>query len=115
MSLTVSQHRDGDQVTIAVAGELDMHTAPDLDDALTEVIDGGAQRVVVDMTDLAFLDSTGLSTILAGHQRISARGGALALDGPSQYIIKMLDITGLDKVFEVKVSPKPPVPPAAQS
>lgn len=115
MSLKVSQRVEGTEATVRVSGELDMHTAPDLDDVLVEVIDGGAERVVVDLSGLDFLDSTGLATILAGHQRITAKGGSLTLDGPSRYIIKMLDITGLDKVFEVRVSPKAAEPPQAPS
>jgi anti-sigma B factor antagonist len=53
-----------DRVRVALAGELDLATAPQLDQAVRELLEAGFDHVVVDLTDLAFLDSSGLRMLL---------------------------------------------------
>ena len=105
MQLSIDTKRTGDEALVKLSGELDMLSAPELSDELKEVLDGGATRVVVDMTDLEFMDSSGLSAILGAHQSAEERGATLTLFGPSERVIRLVNITGLGDVFEIRGNP----------
>jgi anti-sigma B factor antagonist len=80
-------------------GELDLHTADVLRQALAAE---SADRVtVVDLNELKFIDSTGLGTLVAARQRLSAGGGELRLVGTDQRILRPFQLTGLLEVFAI--------------
>lgn len=106
MELSIDVRREGDDAFVAVAGELDISTAPDLQDALAELTDA-PRRVVVDLSDLEFCDSTGLAALLGAHKTLNERGGTLELVAPNPMMVNLVKITGLDDVFEVRL-PDPP-------
>jgi anti-sigma B factor antagonist len=81
-------------------GELDLATAPELAAAL-DALDGDAGPVVVDLTDVGFLDSSGLSTLLQARQRLADAGAELRLVVTRPSILRVLDVTGLTDVFAV--------------
>lgn len=102
MELRVSSRTHGDHTVVAVAGEIDLYTAPRLQGALTAVVMGeGAARVVVDMAGVEFCDSTGMNVLLAALRRARERGGELVLAGPRPAVRKILQVTGLESVFTV--------------
>jgi anti-sigma B factor antagonist len=109
MELSIDVRREGDDAYVAVAGELDISTAPDLQDALAELTDA-PRRVVVDLSDLEFCDSTGLAALLGAHKTLNDNGGTLELVAPNPMMVNLVKITGLDDVFEVRL----PDPPAEQ-
>ncbi len=84
---------------LRLSGELDLATAPWLRDHLAEIASNGAGCVVVDLSDLSFIDSTGLSVLVGGWKRLRERGGDLVLKSPSPAVAKVLDIAGLRDVF----------------
>jgi anti-sigma B factor antagonist len=86
---------------IAVRGEIDLFTAPQLKQAVVEAIDAGDDRVVIDLSELTFLDSTGLGVLIGAVRRLRAKGGALAIVNTEPSIAKTFQITGLDKVFTI--------------
>ena len=104
MELSIDVREQGPQCVVVLAGELDMQTAPDLSDRLTGLIDGGCRDVVVDVAGLEFMDSSGLAAILGGHKALRERDGKLVLVSPNEHLIKMVRITGLDEVFEIRTS-----------
>jgi anti-sigma B factor antagonist len=92
----------GPITTITLAGDLDPATAPSLDDAVgTLVADDSVGRVVLDLSGLSFLDSSGLRVFVTAREALGARGADLALRAPSANISRLLDITGLGEVIEV--------------
>lgn len=84
---------------LAVAGEVDVYTAPKLRERLVELISSGSHRLVVDLEGVDFLDSTGLGSLVAGLKRVKEQNGVMALAGARDPVRKVLSITGLDKVF----------------
>jgi anti-sigma B factor antagonist len=90
---------------LEIAGEVDVTTADGLRAELTAVIDQGLEQgssgVVVDLAQVSFIDSTGLTALLAGlrHARSKVTDGVLRLVGPTSSVRKVLAITGLDQVF----------------
>jgi anti-sigma B factor antagonist len=90
---------DGRVVTIAVHGQADLHTAPDLRDAMTKAIDGGANGLIVDLSAATFVDSMTLGVLLGAVKRLRPRGGKVAVVCVSPHIRRIFEITLLDRVF----------------
>ena len=74
-SLTTDPIDDQRQV-VAVTGEIDLFTAPELKAALGETLESGRSRIVVDLTDTTFLDSTALGVLIGAVKRLRSRDGA---------------------------------------
>ena len=86
---------------VTLAGQLDVATAPDLRQALQEAQYAGAHRVVVDLAELQFLDSLGLGVLVGGLRRARLHGGRLVLAGANDRIRQILEVTGLDRTFQL--------------
>lgn len=91
--------RDGD-VVVFVRGEIDVASAPMLWERLVEAIPD-TKRLVLDLQETDFIDSTGLSIFVRALRRLRADGGDLILRSPRPGVRKILDITGLDRVFTI--------------
>jgi anti-sigma B factor antagonist len=85
---------------IVARGELDVQSVPELRARLAEAIDGGKNRVVVDMAEVSFIDSVSLSA-LVGAQRKLGDDGRLAIVAVHEYVRLILQATGLEQVLNV--------------
>ena len=92
--------RNGHAV-LAVHGEVDVYTAPQFREQLIQLVDQGHRRIVVDLEGVEFLDSTGLGVLVGGLKRVRSHDGDLALVCTQRRILKVLEITGLTKVFSI--------------
>ena len=90
-----------DAYLIALAGEVDLYTAPEFKQQLLEVVGQGGRDVVVDFSDTTFIDSTTLGVLVGGVKRLRPNGGQLSLVCSDRNITKIFEITGLDKVFPI--------------
>jgi anti-sigma B factor antagonist len=98
----VSSRSQGDHVVLALAGEIDLYTAPKLQGELTTALAAGKpSHLVVDMSAVEFCDSTGMNVLLAAHRLATERGGDLALAAPRPSVRKILEVTGLESVFTI--------------
>jgi anti-sigma B factor antagonist len=86
---------------LSTAGEVDLATAPKLQDALTDVIEAGARGVVVDLSDATFIDSTVLGVLVGVGKRLRPSGGALAIVSQDPNVRRIFEITLLDRVFKI--------------
>jgi anti-sigma B factor antagonist len=86
---------------LAVEGEVDLYTSPQLRDAVTGMIEDGHERIVLDLTKVGFMDSSGLGVLVTALKRIRERDGSLSLVVPEGSVHKVLTITGLDRVFSI--------------
>lgn len=95
--------RDGDQhPVVAVHGELDVDGAPELRRALIEAIDEHpGRRLVVDLEGVDFIDSAGLGVLVGGRKRAKDADGDLVLVATGQSVVKVLELTGLTRVFAI--------------
>ena len=87
---------------VRLLGELDMSTAPQLRDELHRLASDGATMVTVDLSELAFVDSTGLSVLITGLKQLRQQGGEMALRSPTPGTRRVLEITGLTEVFSIR-------------
>ena len=87
---------------VSVSGEVDLHTAPEMERELVEVLQLGGNSVVVDLAEVGFIDSTVLGLLLRYKPRFRSRGGDLVLVSDDRRILRTLEITGLDRVFRIE-------------
>jgi anti-sigma B factor antagonist len=92
--LELESRSSGDATIVVVRGEIDMATAPQVRDALNELVDAGASRIVVDCRGLDFLDSSGIGVLIAVRKRLGDEG-ALTLEAPQAHVRKVLELTGV--------------------
>jgi anti-sigma B factor antagonist len=92
---------DESTYVIALAGEVDLYTAPEFKEQLLEVIAEGGKDVVVDFSGTTFIDSTTLGVLVGGVKRLRAQDGRLSLVCSDRNIRKIFEITGLDRVFTI--------------
>ena len=95
----IEERVEGDVPVIAVVGEIDVATAPQLRESLHRVIARGQSTVVLDMLAVTFLDSTALGVLVGGLKRCRELGGELHVVVADARIRKIFEITGLNKVF----------------
>lgn len=88
---------------VTVRGELDVHTAPQLSEALT-VAGGSGSAVIVDCSGVPFMDSTGLSVFVAARNRMDEVGSSLGIVVTEPAVRKVFTITGLDSVMAIHES-----------
>jgi len=89
----------GSTVVVALAGDIDIHTAPQLDELLAGLLTEGRTEVVVDLAGVSFLDSSALGVLIAAQRDLAAAGGGLRLAAPRPQVRKVFGITRLAEVI----------------
>ena len=92
--------RDGANV-VAVEGDVDMSTAPDLRQILQRVVSNRPDAVIVDLSGVPYIDSSGLATLVECYQGTQRGGGRMGLSGLSQSVFEVFRMTHLDKHFTI--------------
>jgi anti-sigma B factor antagonist len=95
------QDLDGSGVVIRVEGEIHATTAPAFSEQLNDAIARGRTRVVLDLTGVEFIDSTGLSVLLNGLRRVTRVRGAMLIACANPTVLRLFEITKLDSTFEI--------------
>jgi anti-sigma B factor antagonist len=97
MHLQVSTEKPGEATVVHATGELDLHTAPTLQAELDGAIAAGAGLVIVDLSQVDFMDSTGLSVIVATVAALREQRGELRVVSATDRITKVFTLTGVDQ------------------
>jgi anti-sigma B factor antagonist len=92
---------DAERHVLAVRGEIDLYSAPRLRQVIAESIEAGRNRIVLDLTETSFLDTTGLGVLIGAVKRLRPCHGALAIVNCDASIAKTFEITGLDQIFTI--------------
>ncbi len=87
-----------------VTGEIDIYTSPLFKEAINELIAAGHPNILIDMAEVAFMDSSGFGTLLSASKPLRPVGGSLSLVGCNEAITRMLDITRLNTLVPVFVT-----------
>ncbi|MFD1832270.1 MULTISPECIES: STAS domain-containing protein [Streptomyces] len=93
------EHVHGPLAVAAVTGDLDLHTSPVLRARALEVVQQGHPRLILDLTDVGFCDSTGLSVLIGIWHTANDAGGSLTLAGVPSRLTRMLAVTGVDALL----------------
>jgi anti-sigma B factor antagonist len=103
-SLAVSHRDGGDGVCVVTpAGEIDLASAPRLKSSLVGLLDEGYTRFVLDLSEVRYLDSTGLGVLIAFSRRLTDNGQIVLAQAPES-VLGLLELTGLDAQFETVAS-----------
>jgi anti-sigma B factor antagonist len=101
VDLGIAIEREGDALVAIPDGEVDVASAPQLREKLLAALDERPPLLVVDLSRVTFLDSTGLAALVAVYHRANEVGSAFALAAPTRIAGKVLTITGLDRAWPV--------------
>ena len=106
---------DAAATILAVEGEIHVSTAPEFSELLNRAVDDGQIRLVLDLSGVAFIDSTGLSVLLNALRRVTRAGGAMALVCSNPTVLRLFEITRLDSTFDIYAELDPAVAAVAQA
>ena len=86
-------------IVVSVHGDLDLHSADALGDCLVGAAEQGASSVIVDLSDVEFVDSQGLGALLRGTRRLGRGADQFRLVVPGRHVRRVFELTALDRVF----------------
>ena len=86
---------------VTLAGECDLHTGRQLRDVLTSEVSRGARRMILDLSGLSFMDSTGMQVLLSVRTVLNVRNGTLSVVAPQPVVARILELTGADQYIPV--------------
>jgi anti-anti-sigma factor len=102
----VEEHDEGWAWVLAVSGELDLRTSPELEERLARVWATGTELVILDLRQIEFMDSTGLRVLLSAHQRAQETGRRFALVRGADQVERVLTLTGVRDLLAVVDAPE---------
>jgi anti-sigma B factor antagonist len=91
----------GDVTTLALAGSLDVLSAPELMPTIDQLVDEKRPRVVVDLTGLDIIDSSGVAALVALYKRLRGVGGQMTVVGARDQPLAIFKLLRMDKVFSM--------------
>jgi anti-sigma B factor antagonist len=86
---------------VDVAGEVDLYSAPELKAHVLDAIDSGKTKIIVDLTNTTFIDSTTLGVLVGARKRLREHNGTLVVVCPDTDKLGLFEMTGLDRVFSI--------------
>ena len=101
-SLSLTVEHDGGAALVIVAGDLEFGTAARLHTTLIDLAQQGCDPLTVDLSQLEFIDSTGLSLLVQAKQRIESQGHEFVLRNPTERVQRVLEISGLTELFTIE-------------
>jgi anti-sigma B factor antagonist len=104
--LTIEVTSTPEAHTIVLAGEVDLQGAPKVEAAFKDAFDGEPELIVVDLSNLTFIDSSGLHALVTGHELCRARGHALSIIPGSANVQRLFELTGMSEVLPLS-EPEP--------
>lgn len=99
--LRVSVDEAGDTRTVVVLGDIDLNTSPALRDRFLALLDVPVARMVVDLTGVRYIDSSGVGTIVELRRKLERVGTKLVLCGMQPRVRDVFDITHLSRLFNI--------------
>src|SRR5438477_12419858 len=82
-------------------GEIELHVSPTVTAALTEVLDQKPERLVVDLSEVTYIDSAGLAALIQAMQKVEGYGRKFMLSGLQETVRSIFEISRLDQVFQI--------------
>ncbi|MBQ8306084.1 MAG: STAS domain-containing protein [Blautia sp.] len=99
--MTINNQLENTTLTMMIEGRVDTQTAPELEDAIKASIDG-VTELVLDFTQVAYISSAGLRTVLAAQNWMNSKNGSMKIRGASKNIINVFKVTGFDTFLNLE-------------
>jgi anti-sigma B factor antagonist len=93
---------EGTSATVVVRGEIDLATQAEFRAVLSDLVVSGQVNLTIDLSGVDFIDSTGLGALIGARRRVHAFNGSLCLREPSEQVMKVFAVTGLNRVFDIQ-------------
>lgn len=103
--LSIAVRQSPEEAVLNLAGEIDMLTATRLSSAVNEILADPPARIVLDMSGITFCDSQGLGTLVVLSRKASHARSVLILTNVGEFLLRVLDITGLRSALMVRNTP----------
>jgi anti-sigma B factor antagonist len=91
-------------MVVGLRGEVDLASAPQFRRSLHDLVDQGNTRIAMDLSDLEFMDSTGLGVLIGCLKRLKEADGTLVLTNLRPAVARVFEVTGLDRIFTIRTS-----------
>ena len=101
--MRIRTRREDDNVTVEITGRIDVYTASAVGEAIQSAIADGASHLILDLTSVSIVDSSGLGTLVGNAQTLRSLGGSVSLVGLRPRLKRVLEITGLCRYFNIGV------------
>ena len=101
MPIDISRSDQGDVSNLRIAGSLDVNTAPELAPTIDKIVEERRPRVVVDLSGLDLIDSSGVAALVALYKRLRAVGGQVMVIGARDQPLAIFKLLRMDKVFTI--------------
>jgi len=102
--MEIVNHQVNDILIVAPQGNLDFNSATSFQEKVTGVIEGGAHKIVIDFSGLAFISSAGLRVLIVLTKLLQQKKGTLALSSMNEQIFEVFSISGFNKLFSIYAS-----------
>lgn len=93
--------KDGSATVVTLRGEVDLHRTPEVHRALIEACERQPERLVVNLADVSYMDSSGIGTLVEIYRRVNGYNGQLMLCGLNERVHSVFEITKLDNFFRI--------------
>ena len=97
----LTEQREGRTILRLKEERLDAHNSGDLRDAILKLLEAGASHLIVDLSEVRFIDSSGLGALLSGYKNATLRSGSFVLAGLQPRVQSMFELTRLHRVFDI--------------
>lgn len=101
IDLTFEVKQQGPWTVLEVAGEIDLHSAPQVRNNINTRLEEGQTQIAMDLAGVEFIDSSGLAALISGQKKAVEASGSLVLVSPTEPVKRALSVTGLDKIFKI--------------
>ena len=102
MGLTIDEEKSPSGILIRVVGEVDLYSSPELRKAILKAIPSAEGGLAIDMEGVAYIDSSGVATLVEGLRSAREHGTGFAIVSPSAAVMQVLELARLDSIFEVR-------------
>ena len=100
--MVISTKQEKNVLTVFLNGELDHHTASKVRDTIDmEILKTSVKLLVLDMTEVSFMDSSGIGLIVGRYHRIKSLGGSMQISNPSASLLRILRMSGVEKLMKI--------------
>ena len=98
--MEIKKTLEGEKLTVAISGRLDTTTAPELEEALKESMDG-ISELVIDFTETEYISSAGLRVLLTAHKAMAAKGG-MKICNVNEVVQEVFEVTGFADILTIE-------------
>lgn len=99
--LRMESRREGEAAVLTLAGEVDVSNVAEVREAGLKLLQSDTKRLVVDLSEVTYMDSSGLGMLVGLLKRVRESGGEVAIAGARERVGRLFEITGLKQVFSL--------------